>query len=208
MNNQNFHFPSFEEILLKNPMMATVKLARYKFVSKMLDKNDKIIDIGCGGGLSTFYYSNFCKQALGIDIDETRRNEWKTFKTKKINFICSDYKDIQKINYDANCIINVDFIEHLSKKEGELFIKNCKEFLSNQKNRRNKMLIIGTPSFYSKKYRAKHNLKNHKYEYKPDELYDLCSEHFSRILKFSMNDELVHTGFDKLSWFFFLICIS
>ena len=26
-------------------MMATVKLARYKFVSKMLDKNDKIIDI-------------------------------------------------------------------------------------------------------------------------------------------------------------------
>ena len=33
-----------EEILLKNPMMATVKLARYKFVSKMLDKNDKIID--------------------------------------------------------------------------------------------------------------------------------------------------------------------
>ena len=22
-----------------------------------------------------------------------------------------------------------------------------------------------------------------------------------------MNDELVHTGFDKLGWFFFLICI-
>ena len=31
---------TFEKILLSNPLMATVKLARFKFVSKMLDKND------------------------------------------------------------------------------------------------------------------------------------------------------------------------
>ena len=49
--------------------MATVKLARYKFVSKMLDKNDYVVDVGCGGGLSTFYYSNFCRKAVGIDND-------------------------------------------------------------------------------------------------------------------------------------------
>ena len=65
------------------------------------------------------------------------------------------------------------------------------------------MLIIGTPSFYSKKYRAKHNLKHHKHEYKPDELNTICKKYFSRTLKFTMNDELVHTGFDKLGWYFF-----
>ena len=62
--------------------MATVKLARYKFVSKMLDKNDYVVDVGCGGGLSTFYYSNFCRKAVGIDNDARRIKEWKEFKNK------------------------------------------------------------------------------------------------------------------------------
>ena len=198
---------TFEKILLTNPLMATVKLARFKFVSKMLDKNDRIIDVGCGGGLSTFYYSNFCSKALGIDNDSRRKKEWCSHKSKKLDFIHLDAKSLDKIKFDANCIINVDFIEHISKKEGINFIKDCKHYLENQTNKRNKMLIIGTPSYYSKKYRAKHNLKHHKYEYKPEELYNLCSKNFSRVLKFSMNDELVHTGFDKLGWFFFLICI-
>ena len=39
---------------------------KYKFVSKMLDKNDVIIDVGCGDGYSTLYYSKFCKSAIGI----------------------------------------------------------------------------------------------------------------------------------------------
>ena len=201
------NFLTFKKILIKNPLMATIKLARYKFVSKMLDTNDCIIDVGCGGGLSTLYYSNFCSKAIGIDNDVRRANEWKNYKNRKLDFVCFDALNISKLNFDANCIINVDFIEHVSKKEGINFIKDCKHYLKNQKNKRNKMLIIGTPSYYSKKYRAKHNLKHHKYEYKPEELYNLCSKNFSRVLKFSMNDELVHTGFDKLGWFFFLICI-
>ena len=62
------------------------------------------------------------------------------------------------MNFEANCIVNVDFIEHIEKKKGVEFIKNCKIYLENQINEKNKMLIIGTPSFYSRRYRAKHNI--------------------------------------------------
>ena len=205
MSEENFL--TFKKILTKDPLMATIKLARYKFVSKMLDKNDYVVDVGCGGGLSTFYYSNFCRKAVGIDNDVRRIEECRDFKNKKLDFVHLNALDISKLKFDVNCIVNVDFIEHITKKEGIIFIKNSKKFLENQKNRRNKMLIIGTPSYYSKNYRAKHNLLHHKYEYKPDELYDICAENFSRVFKFTMNDELVHTGFDKLGWFFFLICV-
>ena len=199
------NFLTFKKILAKNPLMATVKLARYKFVSKMLDKNDYVVDVGCGGGLSTFYYSNFCRKAVGIDNDARRIKEWKEFKNKKLDFVNLNALDISKLNFDVNCIINVDFIEHITKRY--YFYKKLQKISTKSKNRRNKMLIIGTPSYYSKKYRAKHNLLHHKHEYKPDELYEICAKNFSRVFKFTMNDELVHTGFDKLGWFFFLICI-
>lgn len=186
--------------------MASIKLARYKFVSKMLSSDDEIIDIGCGGGLSTLFFSKFCKHALGVDNDESRIPEWNKIKNKQVRFLKQDVKNINAINSTANCIINIDFIEHFDKEDGIKIIKNCKNYLHTQENKRNKMFIIGTPSFYSKKYRAPHNLKNHKYEYKPDELNEICKKFFSRTLNFTMNDELVHTGFDKLGWYFFIIC--
>jgi len=201
------NYLTFKKILVSNPLMATVKLSRYKFVSKMLTNDDEIIDVGCGGGLSTFYYSQFCKSAIGIDNDQKRVNEWAEFENHKIKFLKKDANDLKTIKSNANCIVNIDFIEHIEKKDGVRFIKNCKNYLSSQKNKKNKMLIIGTPSFYSQKYRAKHNLEHHKYEYKPDELNDICKKFFSRTFMFMMNDEIVHTGFNKLGWYFFLICI-
>lgn len=69
------------------------------------------------------------------------------------------------------------------------------------------LFICGTPSRYSQQYRAAHNLEQHLHEYEPNELRELCETHFDRVLMFSMNDELVHTGFDKLAWYTFAVCI-
>ena len=201
------NYITLKKLLLSNPLMGTIKLSRYKFVSKMLDKNDVIIDVGCGGGYSTLYYSKFCKSVIGIDIDKRRRKEWNEFKDSKIKFFLQDATKLQNMNFEANCIVNVDFIEHIEKKKGVEFIKNCKIYLENQINEKNKMFIIGTPSFYSRRYRAKHNLKHHKYEYKPEELNEICKKFFPRTFLFTMNDEIVHTGFNKLGWFFFVVCV-
>ena len=198
---------NLRKLLLSNPLMATVRFARYKFVSKMLSMDDAILDVGCGEGFSAFYYSKFCKSVTGIDIDKIKAKSWNEYKKPKINFFLFDANQINKLKSKANCIVNIDFIEHIEKKEGIQFIKNCKKFLESQKDKKSKMLIIGTPSYYSRKYRAKHNLQIHKYEYKPDELNEICKKFFTRTFMFTMNDELVHTGFNKLGWYFFIICI-
>ena len=105
----------FKKIITFQPANA-IKLSRYKFVSKMLDKNDVIIDVGCGDGYSTLYYSKFCKSAIGIDIDKRRKKEWNEFKDSKIKFFLQDATKLQNMNFEANCIVNVDFIEHIEKK--------------------------------------------------------------------------------------------
>ncbi len=69
-------------------------------------------------------------------------------------------------------------------------------------------MIMGTPSKYSYKYRSQKSKDAHFYEYTPSELKSVCEERFKRVFMFSMNDEIVHTGFDKLAWFFFLVCVK
>ena len=66
--------------------------------------------------------------------------------------------------------------------------------------------MIGTPSKYSAKYRSTRSKQQHIYEYKPEELKKICEKHFDRVFQFSMNDEVVHTGFHKMSHYIFAVC--
>ena len=60
------------------------------------------------------YYSKFCKSAIGIDIDK-RHNGMNSY--SKIKFFLQDATKVQNMNFEANCIVNVDFIEHIEKKK-------------------------------------------------------------------------------------------
>lgn len=189
---------------LENPLMTTIKYARYKFISKMITKNDVVLDVGCGTGVSSLFYAQNSKKVIGIDllsdlIEVTNKKNltlikgdiFKTsialLKKKKISFISCN-----------------DFIEHFSEKNGLKLIKKFSDLLP----KKGGTLIIGTPSIYSKKFRAKHNKKQHLHEYDPIELKTKCLKYFPRVFLFSMNDEVINTGFHKLSWFTFAICVK
>ena len=43
--------------------------------------------LGVEEGYPTFYYSQFCKSAIGIDNDQKRVNEWAEFENHKIKFL-------------------------------------------------------------------------------------------------------------------------
>lgn len=192
------------ELFFANPLMATVKLARFKFVAKMLSKEDRLLDLGCGNGFSSYYYSHFCKSVYGVDIQEQAIDNWKIFANNNISFSLGDILDDDIYKRDVEAITCVDVIEHFSLSNGEKIIKNSAQCL---KNKKGGQLIIGTPSKFSNPYRAAHNKERHLHEYEPNELQKICSKYFSRTLQFSMNDEVVHTGFNKLAWFFYIICI-
>ena len=66
-------------------------------------------------------------------------------------------------------------------------------------------MIFGTPSRHSEAWRSAASRSVHEHEYAPEELRELFDERFARTLYFPMNDEVVHTSFDKMAWFFFVI---
>jgi len=192
-----------EKDFVKNPLMCGIKLARFKFAAKMLSPEDTVLDIGCGNGLSSYFYSHFSKRVVGVDLYAKLSETTKNLNTPGLSFVQADALSMPFEEGQFTAITSVDVIEHFHQPDGEKIIKRSSELLAE-----NGMMILGTPSKFSEKYRSKQSQHIHFHEYEPDELKALCSKYFKRTILFSMNDEVVHTGFNKLAWFFYVLCFK
>ena len=68
------------------------------------------------------------------------------------------------------------------------------------------MVIIGTPSLESQKFASKVSEQGHINCKSGKELRDLMLQWFHHVLLFSMNDEVVHTGFYPMAHYLFAVC--
>ncbi len=74
--------------------------------------------------------------------------------------------------------------------------------------KRDGLLIIGTPSKYSFKYQGPLSQASHIKLYNQPELQSAAEHCYARSIPFSMNDEVVHTGFSKLAWYYFVLAFG
>jgi cyclopropane fatty-acyl-phospholipid synthase-like methyltransferase len=118
----------------------------------------------------------------------------------KINFIFKDIlKNKIKKKYDG--IYSLDVFEHIEKKKEDTFIKNLFKIL-NKKG----VLILGTPSLESQKYASKYSKIGHVNCKSQGDLKNLLKKYFPNVFAFSMNDEVIHTGYSKMSHYNFMVC--
>lgn len=206
MTADDRYFPigqfELERQFAANPLMAAVKLARYKFVAKMLSSRDQVLDLGCGNGYSSLFYAEAAANVLGMDLYADIEAVRERFRRPNLSFLKGDILNPPESlgSHRFTAIVAIDVIEHFYREDGERIISGYSKRL-----RSGGMMILGTPSRYSEAYRSPHNRALHFHEYAPEELRALCDRHFGRTLLFSMNDEVVHTGFEKLAWFFFVL---
>jgi len=192
--------PEFTYLLRENLMMFLIKLARYKFIMRLLRKSDTVLDVGCSRGYGSLFLSQHCKRVLGIDGDAAALKDARHLgQRENLEFKQENFFSLSaSLKYDA--VVAVDVIEHLDEKTGAQFIgKTCKHL------KKNGLCIIGTPSIYASPYESEWNRKAHIKMYDQEELSLLLGKFYGRTLAFSMNDELVHTGFPKLAWYYFAI---
>lgn len=188
-----------------NYLMLLIKLSRYKFAAKMLDSEDRVLELGCGSGVGTYFLSQYCKEIRGVDINEEAIEAAKKNSCSACNIQFETYDVLKYIPPTTpDTVVAIDFIEHFTKSEGEALIRHVASYLEKSKG----MIIIGTPNVYSKDYRSSRSKSQHLHEYNPDEIRDVVSSNFHRTLSFSMNDEIVYTGFPKLAWFLFVLGIG
>lgn len=192
--------PEYASFVKNNLLRFLIRLSRYKFAAKMLKRTDTLLEIGCGSGLGSIFFGQFCRKVTGIDVKTTEIEEAKSInKRDNVDFAVQDFFEFpSNKKYDA--IAALDVIEHMSVKDGNKLIRHTLRHLYG-----NGMLIIGTPSIYSYPYQGKLSQVSHVKCYDQEELVNLVEQYFGRVLAFSMNDEVVHTGYPKMAWYYFII---
>ena len=180
--------------------MFLIILARYKFVARHLRKQDNILEIGCGSGLGSVFLGQHCRSVKGIDVKEGEVDAARILNLRKnVDFEVTDFFDYPE-DTKHDVIVAVDVIEHMSESVGRKLMAKAARHL-----RSKGMFVLGTPSRYSYKHQGTLSKAGHRKLYDQQELVRLLERYYGRVISFSMNDELVHTGFSKMAWYYFFM---
>ena len=96
---------------------------------------------------------------------------------------------------------SLDVIEHIPPADEHRFVNNIVRSLNEHG-----MLIVGSPSLQSQTYASPPSKEGHVNCKDHKDLKSLLLEYFHHALIFSMNDEVVHTGFYPMAHYLFAVC--
>lgn len=177
-----------------DPRHLAFLCARYKFVAKMLEGRSSVLEVGCGDAFGTPIVCQTVGQVTGIDFEENliednrKRNE-----RPNLTFDLLDItKEIPAAKFDAAFCLDV--IEHIPPAVESTFIANTCAALKQES-----IFIIGTPNVTASPYASKYSMEGHINLKSGEGLRELMNKYFHHSFVFSMNDEVVHTGFSPMA---------
>lgn len=181
-----------------DPKMLGIVLARYKFVSKMLAGKKEVAEIGCGDG----FFSRVVHEEVGsldmYDFDESFISDARSRGIQRLNLYNILFGCLKR-EYDA--IYSLDVIEHINPEV-------CNNYLENIRNslKRNGVFIVGLPSLESQAYASEQSKVGHVNCMSGGQLKEKLQEYYTNVFLFSMNDEVIHTGFSPMAHYLMAIC--
>lgn len=189
---------------IHDPKHLVFHASRYKFVAKMLQGIDTALEIGCADAFGAPIVAQSVKKLICTDIDEELIDEniTRLKKFTNIEFLYHDFRDVE-INKKYDAVYLIDVLEHIYKSEEDILLSNAFKNISS-----NGIGIIGTPNIYAEQYASEHSKKGHINLKSHETLKELCEKYFNNIFMFSMNDEVLHTGFQPLSHYIWAVCAN
>jgi 2-polyprenyl-3-methyl-5-hydroxy-6-metoxy-1,4-benzoquinol methylase len=185
-----------------DPRRLVFTLSRYKFVSKMFSGFENVLEIGCADAFGTRIVKQECKNVTVIDFDPVFIDDVKSRNTEEWMFNTYVHDILSgPVPGTFDGIFSLDVLEHIHKNAEDTFFRNINASLKDDG-----VLIIGTPSIQSQMYASLPSKEGHINCKSGDELKKLVLQFFERVFLFSMNDEVVHTGFYPMAHYLFALC--
>jgi 2-polyprenyl-3-methyl-5-hydroxy-6-metoxy-1,4-benzoquinol methylase len=186
--------------LFNDPKRLAFVLSRYKFAAKMLSRGKRILELGCSEGIGVPILAEQSLHYTGVDMDkdaiEAARRNWVS---DKIEFIEDDFMGKQYGEFDA--VVSLDVIEHIRSQSEHLFFDAIKNNLG-----ADGIAVVGTPNSTSAQYASVASQLGHVNLFDASRLRQGIEKIFYNVFMFSVNDEIVHTGFLPMAHY--LICIG
>lgn len=185
-----------------DPKRLVFVLARYKFVSKMLYGASNVLEVGCGDAFGSRIVAQSVGHLTAVDFDQSFIESAREIMSEKwpIEFRLHDATS-GPIDGDFDGVYALDVLEHIDAREEDVFLCNMVAGL-----RPTGTLIIGMPSIQSQAYGSAHSRIGHINCKDQSELRSLMQKYFTNVYMFSMNDEVVHTGFSGMAHYNIALC--
>ena len=187
-----------------DPRRLVFTLSRYKFVAKILAGKQNVLEVGCGDAFASRIYKQEVQCLTVIDFDpifieDIRQRADSKWPMKSVvhDMLSNPYPG----NFDA--IYSLDVLEHIEQSNEVQFVENVLESLDP-----NGVLIFGMPSVESQLYASVQSKLGHVNCKSGNDLKALFELFFHNVFLFSMNDELVHTGFAPMAHYLIALCTT
>jgi 2-polyprenyl-3-methyl-5-hydroxy-6-metoxy-1,4-benzoquinol methylase len=175
-----------------DPKRLAFTFARYKFVAKMLSGRKHVLEIGCADAFCTRIVQQSVERVTVTDFDPVFIADVKSRMDPKWSFADAFVHDMLAgplpERYDAAYALDV--LEHIDAKREHDFLRNLVLSLTPDG-----VAIIGMPSLESQDHASAPSKIGHVNCKSGDALKSALQQHFHTVFVFSMNDEIVHTGF-------------
>jgi 2-polyprenyl-3-methyl-5-hydroxy-6-metoxy-1,4-benzoquinol methylase len=193
MTNQVWH---------DDPRRLAILLARYKFVAKMMSGRSNVVEVGCGDAFGSRVVQQEVAELTVLDIDpvfiadvKRRMNASWPLRAAVHDMLSGPYDDVFQGAY------SLDVLEHIPREQEGCFLANIVASLTEDG-----VLIIGMPSLNSQSYASPQSKEGHINCKQGPELKELMESFFDNVFVFSMNDEVVHTGFFPMAHYYLALC--
>jgi 2-polyprenyl-3-methyl-5-hydroxy-6-metoxy-1,4-benzoquinol methylase len=185
-----------------DPKRILFSMARYKFVSKMFQGRKHALEIGCGDAFNAPIILQGVGKLTVTDFDPTfiadakarMKDRW-VYEAKVHNLLEGPFPG----TFDA--IYSLDVLEHIPKEQEDLFITNALKSLTPDGE-----LIFGMPSLESQAFASRASKEGHINCKSGEDFAALMRKYFRHVFLFSMNDEVVHTGYSKMAHYVIVLC--
>ena len=191
-------------VWIADPKRIVFLLSRYKFVAKMFSGFKNVLEVGCADAFGARIVNQEVAHLTAIDVDPVFIEDAKEKLREPYNFECAVHDILESPmsnNFDG--IYSLDVIEHIPREKEDLFVSNIVKSL-----RPAGVVMIGTPSIQSQAYASQVSIDGHVNCKDHAQLKKLLSNYFHNVFIFSMNDEVVHTGFYPMANYLITLCCN
>jgi len=184
-----------------DPRRLAFVLARYKFVSKMLAGKEAALEVGCADAFGTRLVRQEVARITAIDFDPLFIENAREVADSRWSIELAVHDMLQGPYPGAfDAAYALDVIEHIHPSNEQAFLENITASLLPHG-----ILILGCPSIHSQAYASLPSKEGHVNCKDGPGLRSLMEGFFHNVFLFSMNDEVVHTGFTPMAHYLLAI---
>jgi cyclopropane fatty-acyl-phospholipid synthase-like methyltransferase len=142
------------------------------------------------------------RRLTAVDFDPEFIASAKEIMSERWPFTCFLHNVLDKpVEGEFDAVFSLDVLEHIAPQDEDRFLTHMVAPLKSSG-----VAVIGSPSAQSQAHASEHSRSGHVNCKDQPELQRLMERYFQRVFMFSMNDEVVHTGFHAMAHYNLCLC--